>query len=135
MNATVVYVHGLWLNGWEGAWLCRRLSRQLKCAARRFAYSSITAELNANARSLGQFLAATPADTLHLVGHSFGGLVILDFFESVLSASGLLENGLLLPPGRVVLLGSPVRGSRSARRLAQLPFGKRMMGMALNALL
>jgi pimeloyl-ACP methyl ester carboxylesterase len=124
MSTVVVYVHGLWLNGWEGAWLRRRLSRQLKCATRRFAYPSVTADLNANARALGRFLAATPADTLHLVGHSLGGLVILELFR----------NGSPLPPGRVVLLGSPVRGSRSAQRLAQLPFGKRIMGMSGDAL-
>jgi pimeloyl-ACP methyl ester carboxylesterase len=124
MSTVVVYVHGLWLNGWEGAWLRRRLSRQLECATRRFAYPSVTADLNANARALGRFLAATPADTLHLVGHSLGGLVILELFR----------NGSPLPPGRVVLLGSPVRGSRSAQRLAQLPFGKRIMGMSGDAL-
>ncbi|HUE11136.1 MAG TPA: alpha/beta fold hydrolase [Steroidobacteraceae bacterium] len=135
MSTVVVYVHGLWLNGWEATWLRRRLSRQLKCATRRFTYPSVTADLNANARALGRFLAATPADTLHLVAHSLGGLVILDFFESVLSSGGLLQNGRPLPPGRIVLLGSPVRGSRSARRLAQLPFGKSMMGKTMDALL
>ena len=103
MSTVVVYVHGLWLNGWEGAWLRRRLSRQLKCATRRFAYPSVTADLNANARALGRFLAATPADTLHLVGHSLGGLVILELFR----------NGSPLPPGRVVLLGSASRARGS----------------------
>jgi len=35
-----------------------------------------------------------------------------------------------LPPGRIVLLGSPLRGSRTAHNLARLPFGKRIMGWA-----
>jgi ADP-ribose pyrophosphatase YjhB (NUDIX family) len=81
-------------------------------------------DLNANARALGRFLAATPADTLHLVGHSLGGLVILDFFESFCRRADCCRTARPLPPGRIVLLGSPVRGSRSAQRLAQLPFGK-----------
>jgi len=33
-----------------------------------------------------------------------------------------------LPPGRIVFTGSPVRGSRSARRLIQLPLGRRLLG-------
>ena len=33
-----------------------------------------------------------------------------------------------LAPGRVVLMGSPVRGSRSAQRLARLPFGRAVLG-------
>jgi hypothetical protein len=35
-----------------------------------------------------------------------------------------------LPPGRIVLTGSPVRGSRSAERLARLPFGRALLGLS-----
>jgi pimeloyl-ACP methyl ester carboxylesterase len=34
-----------------------------------------------------------------------------------------------LPPGRIVLLGSPVLGSLSARRLARLPLGRSLLGL------
>ncbi len=44
------------------------------------------------------------ADTLHLVGHSLGGLVILKLFEENAVAAARL------PPGRIVLLGSPLAG-------------------------
>jgi hypothetical protein len=37
-----------------------------------------------------------------------------------------------LPPGRIVLLGSPLRGSRSAQNLARLPFGRRIMGLGVG---
>jgi hypothetical protein len=37
-----------------------------------------------------------------------------------------------LPPGRIVLLGSPLRGSRSAEKLARLPFGKKIMGLGVG---
>jgi pimeloyl-ACP methyl ester carboxylesterase len=135
MSAMVVYVHGLWLNGWEAVWLRRQLSRQLGCSTRAFPYASVTASLSANARALAEFLADTRTDTLHLVGHSMGGAVILELFESVLAADGRLKNGLALPPGRIVLLAFPVRGSRSARRLAQLPFGRRIMGLTAGDVL
>ncbi len=119
MSVMVVYVHGLWLNGWEAAWFRQRLSRQLSCDTCAFPYPSVTADLATNARALAAYLARMRVDTLHLVGHSMGGLVILECLERVLS----------LPPGRIVLLASPVRGSRAAQRLARWPFGRRMMGL------
>lgn len=135
MSAAVVYVHGLWLNGWEAALLRHRLSRQLDCPTFAFGYSSVTAGATDNARALGGFLAETRTDTLHLVGHSLGGLVILEFFEVGLSADGRQDNGLPLPPGRIVLLAPPVRGSRAAQNLARLPFGRRIMGLTANEVL
>jgi pimeloyl-ACP methyl ester carboxylesterase len=71
---------------------------------------------------LAEFLAQIPADTLHLVGHSLGGLVILKLFE-------------IAPPtamGRIVLLGSPVCGSRVAQRLADLPYGRKILGLTVD---
>jgi pimeloyl-ACP methyl ester carboxylesterase len=73
---------------------------------------------------LGVFLARTRADTLHLVGHSLGGLVILKLFEQGAGAG--------LPPGRIVLLGPPLRGSQTARNLARLPFGKKILGRGIH---
>ena len=126
MSTLVVYIHGLWLNGWESVLLRRRLSRDLGCRTRSFPYPSVNADLAANVRALGEFLASARADTLHLVAHSLGGLVILELFDRM--ASDRLANGRVLPPGRVVLLGSPVQGSRAARKLAQRPFGRRLLG-------
>jgi hypothetical protein len=37
-----------------------------------------------------------------------------------------------LPPGRIVLLGSPLRGSRAARNFARLPFGEQIMGRGVR---
>jgi pimeloyl-ACP methyl ester carboxylesterase len=122
MSTTVVYVHGLWLKGREAAWLRRRLSRELGAETHAFSYASVSAGVAANALELARFLAETPADTLHLIGHSLGGLVILKLFE-------------IAPPtlpGRIVLLGSPVCGSRAAQRLAQLPYGRKIMGLTVH---
>jgi hypothetical protein len=129
MSTVVVYVHGLWLNGWESVLLRRRLSRQLACRTRSFAYSSGAADMATNARALAAFLAGIRADTLHLVGHSMGGLVILELFDGVSPQGEGLDGGPTLPPGRIVLLGAPVRGSQAARNLARLPFGNRLLGL------
>ena len=125
MTTVVVYVHGLWQRGGESVWLRRRLSQDLKAEARTFSYPSVTADASSNARALAKFLSAIRADTLHLVGHSLGGLVILKLFEDGPEAQARL------PPGRIVLLGSPLQGSRTAQKLARLPFGKRIMGLGV----
>ncbi len=120
MNTVVVYVHGLWLSGREGGWLRRRLAQDLGAETVAFSYPSVVGDTTTNAHALSKFMGEIRADTVHLVGHSLGGLVILKFF-----ADGA---GAQLPPGRVVLLGSPLRGSRAARGLARVPFGKKILG-------
>src|ERR1700749_1539290 len=123
MITLVVYVHGLWLNGWESVLLRRRLAGQMGCETSAFSYPSVGADAAANARALGEYLERISADTLHLVAHSLGGLMVLEMFERVLTAEGRFPGGRPLPPGRVVLLGSPVQGSSAAQNLARLAFG------------
>jgi pimeloyl-ACP methyl ester carboxylesterase len=119
-STVVVYVHGLWLNGLEGILLRRRLARKLNAQTRAFSYASVTAKVSDNACALAGYLRAIRSDHLHLVGHSLGGLVILRLFE--------LSEETDLPPGRIVLLGSPLNGSLTARNVARLPLGKMIVG-------
>jgi pimeloyl-ACP methyl ester carboxylesterase len=135
VRTVVVYVHGLWLNGWESLLLRRRLSRQLSCDTLSFRYSSVDVGLRENARALAEFLTQIRADTLHLVGHSMGGLVILELFENGIAVDGDSPRGAVLPPGRIVLLGVPARGSRAARNLAQWPIGRRILGRTAEEVL
>jgi pimeloyl-ACP methyl ester carboxylesterase len=86
--------------------------------------------LRENAQSLAAFLAQIRADTLHLVGHSMGGLVILELFEDLAAVDAAAP-----PPGRIVLLGAPVRGSLAARNLARLPLGRRILGLTAHEVL
>ena len=124
MSTVVVYVHGLWLSGNEAGILLRRLGRQLNVKTRAFSYASMTSSISDSARALATFLRVQRADTLHLVGHSLGGLVILKLFEN--------GEDTQLPPGRIVLLGSPLNGSRAAQNLARLPFGRKIMGRGVR---
>jgi hypothetical protein len=124
MSTMAVYVHGLWLTGLEGGILRKRLAKDLNAETRAFSYASVRSGVSANAQALGTFLRDLHADTLHLVGHSLGGLVILKLFES--------GEGDQLPPGRIVLLGSPLSGSQAARNLARLPFGKHILGRGVH---
>src|SRR5579863_3347046 len=108
MSEVVVFVHGLYMVGLELTPLKHRVARA-GFATRRFRYHSITRNLEANARALGLYCQAIQTERLHIVAHSLGGLIVLRMFEQ----------GLKLPPGRVVFMGSPVRGSRFARYLTQ----------------
>ena len=124
MRTAVVYVHGLWMTGLEGALLRWRLAKELDAATPMFAYRSVSAGIAANASSLARLLSDLDTDNLHLVGHSLGGLVICRMFEEV--------SELVLPPGRVVLLGSPVAGSRAAHNLATWKVGGFIMGRSVR---
>jgi pimeloyl-ACP methyl ester carboxylesterase len=135
VGTVVVYVHGLWLNGWESLLLRQRLSRQLNCTTLSFPYSSVGAGLEENVRALRVFLTGLRADALHLVGHSLGGIVILELFDKAAAGAGAAGHELSLPAGRIVLLGAPVQGSRAARNLSQLPFGRRILGLTAHAAL
>jgi pimeloyl-ACP methyl ester carboxylesterase len=123
-GTVVVYVHGLWLTGLEGILLRRRLAKALRAQTAAFSYPSVRLGVAANAERLLEFLIRLEADTLHLVGHSLGGLVILKAFESIRAAS--------LPPGRIVLLGSPLQGSVTANRVARLPLGSAILGRGVR---
>lgn len=120
MRTVVMYVHGLWMTGLEGGLLRRRLANSLKAHTPVFHYPSVRAGIDANAAVLAERLTHINADTLHLVGHSLGGLLILKLFES--------GEGARLAPGRVLLMGSPAAGSRAAQSLATWRWGKALMG-------
>lgn len=127
-RTVVVYVHGLWLQGNEALFLRRRLARALSARAASFVYRSVGLGAARNVAALSDFLvaAAAHADTLHLVAHSMGGNLVVELFEAAPA----------LPPGRIVLLGSPVRGSVSARRLARVPMvGAWMLGATAREVL
>jgi pimeloyl-ACP methyl ester carboxylesterase len=115
-----VLLHGLWMHGFELGVLRRRLETSSGLRAVTFSYPSMRGGLAEHVRRLLEFAQRQKADELHFVGHSLGGLVILD-------ALRITDD---LPPGRAVLLGTPLQGSCAARGVVRaLPFGRTMLGM------
>lgn len=119
----VVLVHGLWMTGWDMYLLAYRMEQ---CGFRvyRFSYRSTHYGLRENAFLLNRFLETIAGDTVHLVGHSLGGLVIRRLFLDYPRQR----------PGRVVTLGTPHRASRTAQRLQRNRLGRWALGKSYSAL-
>lgn len=120
--STVVLVHGLWMSGFELGVLKRRIDSDPQMRAVAFSYPSLSGAMSDHVRALVEFARAQKTERLHFIGHSLGGLVILRALQ--------LAEDLL--PGRAVLLGTPLQGSRAAMSVSRLPFGKMMLGAAVH---
>jgi pimeloyl-ACP methyl ester carboxylesterase len=117
---SIVLVHGLWMTGAVFALQRARLARGgYKVLS--FSYPSIRMPLDEIASALARFVAAHGLRQPHFVAHSLGGLVVL----------ALLARHPELAVGRVVLLGSPVAGSKAARQLARSTAGRALLGRAV----
>ncbi len=117
MKETVILVHGLWMTSLVMRPLAHSLER---CGfhAGLFNYHSLRKTVNSNARALIQTVRRQGSGRVHLVGHSLGGLVILQALQD--------EPGLI--DGRIVLLGCPVNGSVVARRLYRRQLSRWLIG-------
>ncbi|MBO9715404.1 MAG: alpha/beta fold hydrolase [Pseudoxanthomonas sp.] len=104
----VLLVHGLWNASWWLAVLAWRLRRS-GFEVETFGYPSIVGGPEPALAALAERLRDRPPR--HLVGHSLGGLLALE----------VLRRNADLPVARVVCLGSPLRGSDTARALASRP--------------
>jgi pimeloyl-ACP methyl ester carboxylesterase len=109
------------MTGIELTPLRHRLRRDFDLDTHQFHYATMLGDEAAAADALVTEMRALPAP-VHLVGHSLGGLIILELFDRHAAETPPL------PPGRVVLLGSPVNGSRAATGLSQWPLVKHLLG-------
>ncbi len=112
MTREVVLASGLWVPGAVMALLGARLAAR-GYAVRTFSYRG-RSPYQANVERLARFAR----ERTFFVGHSLGGVLILD----------MLNRHPEVEPAAVVLLGSPVRGSLSGRRLGGAAIGRWMMG-------
>jgi pimeloyl-ACP methyl ester carboxylesterase len=117
---SIVTVHGLWMRGTSMSMLRRRLAGR-GFHFHHFSYHSVTGSLADSADALAAYVERVPGETVHLVGHSLGGVLIC----------AMLERRVPARMGRVVCLGSPLRGSRTAARLARWPGGRHVIGRCL----
>ncbi|MBI2992864.1 MAG: alpha/beta fold hydrolase [Gammaproteobacteria bacterium] len=118
---SVVLVHGLWFNGLDMSLLRLRLNRA-GYNARQFSYPSVRSSPLMNAMALNAFMRRLNSDTVHLVGHSLGGIIIRH----------LLQEYPDQRPGRVVTLGTPHHSSSAARTLSHWLPGRIVLGKSVH---
>jgi pimeloyl-ACP methyl ester carboxylesterase len=120
-GTAVIYVHGLWMTGHEALLLQRRLREGRGYRLHVFRYGSICQPLKQIVDALHDRLARTEEPQVHLLGHSLGGLIILECLQRYPMAQW----------GRVVFLGAPVMGSRIAARLGRFGPVQPLLGRAV----
>lgn len=106
MTDHVVLLHGIWLRGFTLGLLGRRLraaGHEVTC----YDYASVTRSPEEGMDRVASYIDSLPPGRVSLVGHSLGGLLALN----------LAERGLGRELGRIVCLGTPLRGSSVARTM------------------
>ena len=118
----VILLHGLWM----GPWCMRLLARNLRAegfSCSRWRYSSMQS-LTVAARALADEVGRR--GPVHLVGHSLGGLLIQQMLT--------LPDAPISQVSRVVMLGTPVAGSKAAARTRRMLIGRRLLGANVERL-
>jgi pimeloyl-ACP methyl ester carboxylesterase len=123
-RARVVLLHGIWMRAPTLWWLERGLRAQ-GFDPQRFDYASVFGAPARAVERLRTVLRAAAPGPVHLVGHSLGGLV----------AIAACRDAPDLPPGRIVCIGSPLAGSRAARRVDAWPGLRALAGGWRRALI
>ncbi len=119
---TVIFVPGIWMSG-NSTFFLRRGVQRCGFDARRFAYGSVLNSWQKNIGTLYQFISRFDSPVT-LVGHSLGGL---------LSAETVKQHPDLKIE-QIIMLGSPIAGSKAGRVLASWKAGRKMMGGSCDVL-
>ena len=119
-NEAVILVHGVWMKGLEMFYLHFILWRQ-GYRVYQFHYPSVFKTPEQNAEKLYQFVSSLDEPVIHFVAHSLGGIVLCHLFDK----------HEIKQPGKVVMIGAPVKGSALARHLKQNKFLKYLLGKSV----
>ncbi len=121
MRETVVFIHGFWMLGIELVPLRRRV-QACGFACHAFRYPSVRQAPEIVAARLDEYLSRIDAEVVHFVAHSHGGIVLLHLFDAF----------PMQRPGRILMLGTPIKGSHVARTLYRNFFGRLILGRAVE---
>ena len=120
-DEVTVLVHGLWMQGPLMSVMGKMLqARGFRTKA--ISYNFLNSSPAENAHHLYDEIGLLGAKRVNLVGHSLGGIVILH----------LLNQHPDLAIGKVVLIGSPVKGSSVAKRVSKVPVLRPLLGRSIE---
>ena len=103
----VVLVHGLWMKRWT--WNAyRRLLTEHGFKVYLFGYKTTKQSVDLTLMQLTAYVNSRAEHTVHLVVHSMGGILTMRALPKINK------------PGKLLMLGSPVNGSRVAQKLKKM---------------
>lgn len=123
MTEKILLLHGLWLHPWAMRWLQQQLTNagyEVMAPAYHSVSSNSAHNVSLVYRAVQRY--ALPAEHLHIIAHSLGGIVALQ----------MLTSHAELPPGRLVTLGTPAKGSLIAHRLAKYRLFRPLIGRSFE---
>ncbi|GAA4823791.1 acetyltransferase [Marinicella pacifica] len=120
-SQAVVLVHGLWMKPWT--WIgYRHFLEDQGYKVYLFGYKTTLRSFDFNINRLAAFINSRPEDVIHLVVHSMGGILAIEALPK------------LTKPGKLLLIGSPINGSKVAQKLHQLGWDKALLKHAAQPL-
>ena len=119
---TVIFIPGIWIYG-NSTFFLQRGVKRCGYSSRWFAYSSVLNSWQENIERLYQFISRLDSPVV-LVGHSLGGLLSAETMKQYPD----------LKVEQIIMLGSPIAGSKASRVLARWGMGRKMMGGSCDIL-
>lgn len=120
MREAVVLVHGLWSVAGVDLLKLRHSLTAAGYECHSFNYHVWGKPPAKIAEKLHEFIEKIDAPVIHIVAHSFGGIVTLHLFDQF----------PFMKDGRVVLLAAPVNGSAVGKRISANPMTRWMLGQS-----
>lgn len=120
MREAIVLVHGLWSVGSVDLLKLRKHFTKAGYECHSFNYHVWGKPPADIAVKLHEFIEKIDAPIIHIVAHSFGGIITMHLFDQFPFAK----------KGRVVLMASPVNGSAVGRRIRANPMTRWMLGQS-----
>lgn len=120
-DQAVVLVHGLWMSRWSFASIAKHLKNE-GYRVYRFGYRTSSKPFDFNRQKLQAFVNSRTQETVHLVVHSMGGILSMRALPNIRKI------------GKLVMLGSPIKGSQAARAMSQKKWGAWLLNHAIEPL-
>ena len=128
LKPNVLLIHGILMNPLEMRYLGSQLEKS-GFNVHYVYYQSVLKSPAENAAIIQDKVKELNLPDLHLVGHSLGGVLLIHLFDQI------KQKNNDLPAGRVVMLGSPVKGSWIAQKVSEWPIVSPILAKSMpNAL-
>lgn len=117
----VVLVHGLWMKRWTWA-SYRRFLSQHGYKVYLFGYKTTRQPFERSIMQLTAFVNSREEQTVHLVVHSMGGILAMRALPKINKS------------GKLLMLGSPINGSKVAKKLTKIGWHQGLLKYATEPL-